>query len=78
MHNFWSLGLKIMKFVHLWSFYQGAPLQKVLENLKKRWDEVMLPKTGLFGVQIFGWLGIKMDLKYNIVNIVIFRNLYIA
>jgi hypothetical protein len=46
-HNFWSVGPKIMKIVPPQSLFRGACLQKVSKNLKLKWDEVTLPKTGL-------------------------------
>jgi hypothetical protein len=48
-----------MKFVLPQSLFRGACSQKVSKNLKIKWDQVTLPKTGLFLVGTNGPLGIK-------------------
>jgi hypothetical protein len=60
-----------MKFVFLQSLFRGACLQKVSKNLKIKWNQVMLPKSGLSIPCTHGPLGMKDTLfiattSYNI------------
>jgi hypothetical protein len=59
IHNFWSIGPEIMKFVLTQSLLQDASSQKVPKNLKIKWGQVTLPKTGLATLGTFGTLGVK-------------------
>jgi hypothetical protein len=58
IHYFGSVGPQIMKFILPQSLFQGACSQKVSKNLKIKWDQVMLPKTGLSAIPTFGPLGV--------------------
>ena len=59
IHNFWSVLSKIMKFVFLQILFQGKCPQKVSKSLKIKWDQGMLPKSGLFLIGISNPLGVK-------------------
>jgi hypothetical protein len=50
-----------MKFVLSQSLLQDASSQNVSKNLKIKWDQATLPKTGLVTPCIFGPLGVKFD-----------------
>jgi hypothetical protein len=58
IHNFWSVGPKIMKFVLTRCLWRDASSQKVSKNLKIVWDQVTLPKTGLVTPRTFSPLGV--------------------
>jgi hypothetical protein len=59
IHNFWSVGPKIMKFVLMQSLQRDASSQNVSKNLKILYDQVTLPKTGLVTPRTFSPLGVK-------------------
>jgi hypothetical protein len=61
IHNLWSVGQKIMKFVLLRSLLWDACSQKVSKNLKIKWGQVTLPKTGLVTPCTFSPLGVKWE-----------------
>jgi hypothetical protein len=59
IHNFWSVGPNIMKFVLKRSLRQDASLQKVSKNLKIVWGQATLTKTGLVTLGTYGPLGVN-------------------
>ena len=67
LHNYWSVGPKIMKFVLLQSLFRDACTQFFFLNLKIEWDPVTYPKTGLSIVRIFGPLGVEPRKIINII-----------
>jgi hypothetical protein len=66
IHNFWSLGSKIMKFILTQSLLQDACLQKVSKNLKIKWGQVTVPKTGLVTLSTFSPLGVNVKTQLYI------------
>jgi hypothetical protein len=63
--KFWSVGPKIMKFVLPWSLFIGASWQKVSKNLKIKWDQVTVPKTGLSALWTHSPLRVKAIKKVS-------------
>jgi hypothetical protein len=67
IHNYWSVGPRVMKFVLLQSLFRDAGTQKVSKNLKIEWDQVTCPKTGLSTVWTFGPLRVEPRKIINII-----------
>jgi hypothetical protein len=60
IHNFWSVGPKIMKFVLPQSLLQDSwTFTKSFKKSKIKWGQVTLPKTSLVTPGTFGLLGVK-------------------
>jgi hypothetical protein len=59
-YNFWSIGPKIMKFVLTRSLWRDASSQIISKNLKIKWGQVTLPKTGLVTPCTFSPFGVNM------------------